>query len=63
MYNTPAPTWLRVLRDSWNTVTAFMITYFSVYGFSDHVEKIISANLALIGFLLTMACILLKRGK
>jgi len=63
MYNSPAPQWLRVLRDLWSGLGAAMITYLSVFDFSEHTFNVFSATIIFVGSVLTVFCISLGKGQ
>jgi hypothetical protein len=62
MYNSPAPQWLRVVRDLWSGLGTGMITYLSVFDFPEHTFNIFSATIIFVGSVLTVFCVVLGKG-
>lgn len=63
MYNSPAPQWLRLLRDLWSGLGAGMITYLSVFNFPEHTFNVFSATIIFVGSVLTVFCVVLGKGE
>ena len=62
IYNSPAPTWLRLARDLWALLGGSLVVYLQAFTIPEHIYNIISATIVFITSLLTGACIIFGRG-